>query len=265
MNWDHILRELLPPYVHRRLTRRHEEARKQALFRSFYGQFVGPGDLCFDVGANLGNRTRCFRMLGCRVVAIEPQARCLAALRAAFVADASVSIVGMAVGRSAGQGTLHVSPVHVLSSMSPDFIDSTRASGRFADVAWNAVESVTVTTLDALIQEFGKPKFLKIDVEGHELEVLSGLSAAIDAVSFEWTPELADSAIGCVQKLTELGDYEFNLSWGESMRFSRPAWRNAEGMIRVIEEFRGESLEFGDIYARLRAPDARASSQIATL
>ena len=39
----------------------------------FYRQFVGPGTLCFDVGAHLGNRSRCWLNLGARVVAVEPQ------------------------------------------------------------------------------------------------------------------------------------------------------------------------------------------------
>src|SRR5688572_22262126 len=41
--------------------------------RRFYSQFVRPGALCFDVGAHAGNRVRCWRALGARVVAIEPQ------------------------------------------------------------------------------------------------------------------------------------------------------------------------------------------------
>ena len=39
----------------------------------FYGQFLSPGDLAFDLGAHVGNRVRVFRRLGARVVAVEPQ------------------------------------------------------------------------------------------------------------------------------------------------------------------------------------------------
>ena len=37
----------------------------------FYSQFVAPGDVCFDVGANVGNRTRVFLALGATVVAVR--------------------------------------------------------------------------------------------------------------------------------------------------------------------------------------------------
>lgn len=47
---------------------------RAARLRRFYGQFVRPGDLCFDVGAHAGNRVRAWRALGARVLAIEPQA-----------------------------------------------------------------------------------------------------------------------------------------------------------------------------------------------
>ena len=39
----------------------------------FYAQFVSPGDLVFDVGANFGNRTKVLLRLGASVVAFEPQ------------------------------------------------------------------------------------------------------------------------------------------------------------------------------------------------
>jgi hypothetical protein len=137
--------------------------------------------------------------------------------------------------------------------MSDRFIRGTQESGRFRGVDWGRTEEVEVTTLDALIAEHGMPRFVKIDVEGHEVEVLAGLSQPVPALSFEWTPELYEQARDCIGRLMELGDYEFNLSWGESMKFSRPAWRSADSMLRVLEEFSGESLQFGDVYARLRA------------
>ena len=42
----------------------------------FYREFTGPGDLCFDVGANTGNRIDPLLQLGAKVVAVEPQKNC---------------------------------------------------------------------------------------------------------------------------------------------------------------------------------------------
>jgi predicted RNA methylase len=42
----------------------------------FYSQFVSSGDLVFDVGANVGNRSKIFSRLGARVIAFEPQPAC---------------------------------------------------------------------------------------------------------------------------------------------------------------------------------------------
>ena len=39
----------------------------------FYGEFVRPGALCFDIGAHVGNRSRAWSRLGASVVAVEPQ------------------------------------------------------------------------------------------------------------------------------------------------------------------------------------------------
>ena len=41
--------------------------------RRLYAGLVPEGGLCFDIGAHVGNRLRCFRSMGARVVALEPQ------------------------------------------------------------------------------------------------------------------------------------------------------------------------------------------------
>ena len=114
--------DVLPPLLVRAITRSERRRAEIERFRILYGQFVGVGDLCFDVGANLGNRVRCFRAIGCRVVAIEPQVGCLRKLRKEFGNDGEVSIVPAAAGAVAGKATLRTSPVHVLSTWSVRFV-----------------------------------------------------------------------------------------------------------------------------------------------
>lgn len=248
MNLD----RLIPPALSWRLNRKKREAAERSLFQGFYRQFLSPGDLCFDIGANLGNRVRSFRALGCKVIAMEPQTTCFAALVKHFSIDSDVILINEAVGSLPGEMDLHVSRDHVLSSFSEHFIQRTSESGRFAKSKWDRTERCRITTLDALIAKHGIPRFIKIDVEGFESEVLAGLSSPVPTLSFEWTPELPENARQCIDRLSALGDYEFNISWGESMKFSRSQWKTSASILLLIEEFSGEPSLFGDIYARLK-------------
>jgi FkbM family methyltransferase len=55
---------------------------------------------------------------------------------------------------------------------------------------WNRSIRLPVTTLDLLVAKYGKPSFVKIDVEGSEQEVLSGLEKAPKYLSLSLTPSL---------------------------------------------------------------------------
>ena len=164
------------PGRHRRLVR-------------FYRQFLGPGDVGFDIGAHVGSRVRAWRRLGARVVAVEPQPDCLRVLRLLFGRDPEVTLVPSAVGKTAGRARLGISTATpTVSSMSPDWIDTVAAADSFARVRWDRSIEVDVVTLDELIARHGEPAFCKIDVEGFEIDVLTGLSRPVRALSFEYLP-----------------------------------------------------------------------------
>ena len=76
----------------------------------FYRGIVEAGDLCFDVGAHLGNRARVLAALGCRVVAVEPHPYLASYLRKKFVADSSVLVEENAVAATASMATLLPEP-----------------------------------------------------------------------------------------------------------------------------------------------------------
>jgi FkbM family methyltransferase len=214
--------------------------------RRFYSTLVRPGELVFDVGANIGDRTEIFRALGARVVAIEPQRHCLERLEAAFGGDPQVHIV--AAGLAAEPGTMQLNicdAAPTMSTMSAAWREEGRFSGSYE---WTRTETVAVTTLDALIEEHGVPAFCKIDVEGFELDVLKGLSRPIPAVSFEFTREFLSQAEACIRHLERLGGFAFNASLGESMRYLLAQHVTADELLAALES-RPEALLWGDVYA----------------
>jgi FkbM family methyltransferase len=219
--------------------------------RALYASFVGPGDLCFDVGANVGERVEVLRGVGASVVAIEPQPACVDMLLQRFGNDPEVSVLAVGLAESEGSRELRTASASTLSSMSPDWIESVRSSGRFAEFSWGETVEVPVRTLESVIQEYGRPRFCKIDVEGYERYVLEGLETPIAALSFEYAHEARDNAIACMTRLAALGEYEFCFSSGESMDLS-DGWLSVDAQRERLEVL-SDSLAWGDVYARRRA------------
>lgn len=225
-----------------------KQARRREEMLRFYSQFVQKGDLVFDVGANLGNRTEVFLKIGARVICVEPQESCIKELRRLFGDNGNVTIVERALGESEGASELLVcEEASTISTMSKRWTDEGRFSGKYA---WTRKQPVIVTTLDALIRQYGVPRFCKIDVEGYEVSVINGLSSPIPVVSFEFTKEFLQDAKTCMERLSSLGQVQFNCSFAESMKLSHERWMASEDLYAQLDSIVDKEL-WGDVYARL--------------
>lgn len=219
--------------------------------RRFYSQFIKAGDLCFDIGAHLGNRVDAWSALGAKSLAVEPQPQCLTYLQKRFGKDPKVTILAKAVSNEPGVATLNISTLTpTVSTFSGNTFRKALNDKTSFEVHWDRTLEVEMVTLDQLIESYGIPTFCKIDVEDFELQVLQGLSKPIDAISFEYFSYLIPQATACVNLLAQLGNYEYNWSFGESLKFESE-WIDKATMISVLEQFT-EHDRSGDIYARLK-------------
>ncbi|MDW5562651.1 MAG: FkbM family methyltransferase [Methanomassiliicoccus sp.] len=230
-----------------------EQQRRRPRMLTLYSKFIRAGDLVFDVGANHGDRSQLFLDLGARVVAVEPQPHCAEIMRRRFRADPRIDVLEAALDERQGNASIRLSDNDLVSSMSQQWIDRVRSCGRFDDSRWQEEMEVPTITMDALIARYGLPRFTKIDTEGYELQVFKGLSDPLPALSFEYTPEYIEPAVGSLRLLSALGSYLFNLSVGESMELGLPQYVQMESLASCLEalaEQRGQE-ESGDVYAVL--------------
>lgn len=214
--------------------------------RFHFSQFISPGDLVFDIGANVGDLTQLFSSLGARVVCVDPQPYCLEVLRKRFASTPNVTIVGKGLSNKEGMLPFYVSS---RSHSTCTFSKKMQVKGRYAHRAWDRVIDVPVTTLDALLETFGTPAFCKIDVEGFELNVIQGLNSRIPALSFEFTREFLDDAEKCAQHLDSLGRAKFNYSLYFNYSLQGEQWLNRDQLFLELKHHHSRHL-CGDIYVR---------------
>jgi len=224
---------------------------RQPRLRQFYSSFAGRGDLVFDIGAHAGNRARALAALGCRVVAVEPQPDFVRLLRLLFGRSPQVEIVEAAVGAAPGLASLSISHRHpTVTTMETAWRETRSRESDFSEVRWDRQVDVSVTTLDALIDRYGTPVFVKLDVEGAEPSVLAGLTCPVRTISFEYLPRALDFASQCVDRLGQLGHYLYNFSIGESYRLASDRWLTSVELMAALET-KDAHRRAGDVYARL--------------
>jgi FkbM family methyltransferase len=222
----------------------------QTRMKRFYSAFIKPGDLCFDIGAHTGNRSETWLRLGAQVVAVEPQQSFANLILRKLGHQRNFTLLQQAIGDKPAMKKLYISYRHpAISTISEDWVMVMKEFDH--SVKFEESMEITVSTLDSLIGQYGLPKFCKIDVEGYEEQVLSGLSRELPALSFEFFPTTLDRAVTCIELLERLGNYTYNWSLIETFRLKSAKWLNSAEMKQAMKEYDG--LRSGDIYAVLKS------------
>ena len=222
----------------------HAQIDEPASMSALYKHFVGPADLVFNIGANIGMRTQIFTDLGADVVAVDPQPAMCEALRARF-GDA-VAVVEAAAGPEEGEGELWLCTDNELATCAKGWAEALQ--DRWPMEKWHKKVTVPMVTLDGLIERYGEPDFCKIDTEGYEINVLKGLTQPLKALCFEYTVPFIGPALECVDYLAALGMTKFNYIVQEEMRFVLSRWVGAEEIKQHLAAL-PEKTFYGDVFA----------------
>lgn len=164
--------------------------------------------LVFDIGANIGKFCSAYKQKypDCRIICVEPAYEFL---RASYAdPENDIMVVPYACSDTCNEHVdFHFNEyVTTISSCNQKWI----SDSRFKDYNNKWVKKqVKTVTIDYLIEEFGCPDYIKVDVEGYELTALNGLTQKVPLLGLEWAEELKEEVVGCVDRLNALGFKQF--------------------------------------------------------
>ncbi len=145
-----------------------------------------PGDLIFDVGANIGYTSAMFSHLvgpTGKVVAVEPSPAAFRLLQRSLGSVANIALDNRGLSEQAGELTFYVPQSLDIASFSP--------------IPGASQVRVKVAAGDDFTRSHGQPHLIKVDTEGHELEVFQGLA---ETLAREDRPILIFEALGAAER-----------------------------------------------------------------
>ncbi len=208
--------------------------------RKLYSKIIKRGDLVFDIGANKGAYTKIMLSLGAKVIAFEPDPDLVSYLKRRFSPNKNLEVCGKGVGLREGKLKFNIATTNGHSSF--------KELKGYTELKKEI--TVDVITLRKCMDVWGVPKFIKIDTEGFEYEVLKTLNVPVDYISFEFTKGSIKETEKCLKIIDGMGNYEYNYAaeghYGLSNKLVLKDWLSSREIIKMITE-RNIS---GDIYAR---------------
>ncbi|MCZ6710936.1 MAG: FkbM family methyltransferase, partial [Gammaproteobacteria bacterium] len=99
-----------------------------------------------------------------------------------------------------------------------------------------------------LIETYGAPSFIKLDIEGYEYEALRGLNRPVPVLSFEFVEGMLNNVGRCVTILQQLAPMEFNHSTNEAEGLAQSVWTTGSETLLQLEH----APKSGNVYARIK-------------
>jgi FkbM family methyltransferase len=160
----------------------------------------------FDIGSNVGNWSLSNINQCDKIIAVEASPLVFNKLKN-NCQNEKIILLNYAVCNNNGNDiTFYQAESDVLSTINKDWL--TNETSRFYNYPYIEITCKTIS-IDKLIEHYGLPDLIKIDVEGGEYDCIVSLTQKVNLLCFEWASEMNTITINCIDYLFKLGFTEY--------------------------------------------------------
>lgn len=199
----------------------------------------------------MGNKTALYNKLGAAVIAVESDKVNYQSLTDRFKKNNKITVLPFAVSDTIGTAEFFLnepgSAFNTLSQKWKETLEDASANRWHTSTKFDNVVKIQTVTLDHLINKYGEPGYIKIDVEGHELACIKGLTEKISVISFEANlPEFKNETLQIIEYLKNIAtDIKFNYMVNDE-NFELPAHISADEFYDFIQ---ATNLKYMDVFS----------------
>lgn len=163
--------------------------------------------IAFDIGSNIGKWAIANSALYNTIISVEASPSTFQRLQEHCLPFSNIIPLNFAVCNNGGQDIVfYEASADVISTLNREWLSN--SNSRFCGMPHREIMCKTIT-LDTLIEKYGKPDLIKIDVEGAEYDCISSLSQHVDTICFEWASEMYNISYRCIDYLETIGFTRF--------------------------------------------------------
>jgi FkbM family methyltransferase len=173
--------------------------------------------LVFDIGANIGNWAIANLEKADQIISVEASPKTFQKLTEVCRPYSKITCLNYAVCDSKEEEIVfYEAAFDTISTLNKDWLASD--SSRFVNTPYNEIRCKPIS-LDKLIETYGLPDLIKIDVEGAEDVVIKSLSTKCKMICFEWASEMNKVIYNCLDHLIKLGFNKFCIQTGDDYNY----------------------------------------------
>jgi|LauGreSuBDMM15SN_2_FD.fasta_scaffold262030_1 FkbM family methyltransferase len=172
--------------------------------------------LYFDIGSNIGNWSLANLQNCDKIISLEASPTTFKRLQS-NCNNTNIILLNYAVCNNNEKDIIfYEAECDVLSTINKDWL--TKDTCRFYNHPYKEINCKTIT-IDKLIEQYGLPDLIKIDVEGGEYDCVVSLTQKVNLLCFEWASEVNEITFNCIDYLFTLGFTHFYVQNGDNYTF----------------------------------------------